>query len=53
MQVPKAKEERPVSGRATRRAAVMAELREVLGMRHLWVVDANEKLLEPKPGQNR
>jgi hypothetical protein len=48
MQIPKAKEERPIPAYETRRTAVMAELREILGMSHLWVVDADGKRLEPK-----
>jgi len=48
MQTPKAKEERPLPAYETRCAAVASEVREVLGMRHLWIVDADGKRLEPK-----
>jgi hypothetical protein len=43
---PKAKDERPVRAHEMRRAAVTAELREILGMTHLWVADADGKRLE-------
>jgi hypothetical protein len=48
MQNSKAKDERPIPAYETRRTEVASELRQILGMRHLWVVDADGKRLEPK-----
>jgi hypothetical protein len=49
MQTPNAKEERPIPAYQRRRETVSSELREILGMRHLWVADADGKRLEPDP----
>jgi hypothetical protein len=52
MQTCRAKEDRPISAYERRSADVASELREILGLNHLWVVDANGKRLEPKaPGK--
>jgi len=48
MQNPKAKEERPISVREQAERRRDIDLRELLGMRHLWVVDPNGKRREPK-----
>jgi len=48
MQTSKAKEERPISAYERRSADVAWEMREILGMSRLWVVDADGKRLEPK-----
>jgi hypothetical protein len=48
MQTSKAKEERPIPAYERRSAEVFSELREILGMSHLWVVNTEGKRLEPK-----
>jgi hypothetical protein len=53
MQISKAKEELPIPAYERRSADVASELREILGMSHLWAVDAKGKRLEPKaPGKH-
>ena len=49
MQNPQTKEERPISAREQATSRRDVDLREILGMRHLWIVDADGKRLEPKP----
>jgi hypothetical protein len=49
MQDPKAKEERPISAREQAERRRDIDLREILGMRRLWVVNADGKRQEPKP----
>ena len=52
MQTCRAKEERPIPAYERRSADVASELRKILGMSHLWAVDAKGKRLEPKaPGK--
>ena len=48
MQTSKAKEERPIPAYVQAAGRRDIELRELLGMRHLWVLDADGKRLEPK-----
>ena len=52
MQNPEAKEERPISAREQAEQRRDIDVREILGMRHLWV-DADGKHLEPKPSPPR
>jgi hypothetical protein len=47
MQTPES--ERRIPAHEKRNADVASELREILGMRHLWVVDADGERPEPTP----
>lgn len=49
MRTANAKQERPIPAYEKRRDTVASELQEILGMRHLWVTDADGKRLEPEP----
>jgi hypothetical protein len=49
MQTPGREQERRIPAYEKRNADVASELREILGMTHLWVVNADGKRAEPDP----
>ena len=53
MENPKAKEKRPSPAQVQTEHRRDIDVREILGMRHLWVVDTDDKRREPKltPGE--